>query len=382
VPIDPLQQLEKLESEAHSHTQLPRRFPPLPAAVASVLLVGSVILLFELLERLGIAVPNLSLILLFLVIYVGVSGGILAAFASMAVAIGYTSFELSSPAGWLQFTPENGARMISSIIVGIGMAALVGLLHRRAERRIDRAVAAAAIAARDDFIAIAAHDLKTPLTGLLLRAQMTNRRLTGERADLEEAVEALSEIERHGRRMNGMIDRLLDVSRIDAGGLGLEMEDVDAVTILQQALEPLLTAYPGRIQQSMPDVCPARLDPIRFGQLVSNLVENAIRYNGDGPPVEVSLQLAPDGNSFSLSVRDHGPGVPPELGQRIFERSLQGNDDRVGKLGLGLYITKHIALEQGGDIRVDRASDGGAIFTVTLPIEPASRRGRSGNIRR
>ena len=346
-----------------------RRFPRLPPALSSALLISAVLLLFELLKLIGWTVPNASLILLGLVIYAGVSSGMLAAFATVAIALGYTSFELSEPGRWLQFSEMNAGRMITSVMVGIGIAIMVGWLHQRAERRVDRAAAAAAIDARDEFIAIAAHDLKTPLTGLLLRAQMTSRRLLADRAELPEAIEALQEVERHGQRMTNMIDRLLDVSRIDTGGLDMEFEDVDVTALLQQVLESSMTTHLGRIKISAPEICPARVDPLRIGQIVSNLVENALRYNGEGDPVEVNLSLDEGGDNFVIQVRDHGPGVPRDLAAYIFDRNSQGKHGRRGKLGLGLYITRHIVLAHGGSINLQNMPDGGASFVTTLPIE-------------
>ncbi|MGC4117257.1 MAG: HAMP domain-containing sensor histidine kinase [Myxococcales bacterium] len=224
--------------------------------------------------------------------------------------------------------------------------------------------------ARDDFLSVASHELKTPLTTLQLQfhlllkdpgatAPMPLDRL---RAKLEVA-------DRQVRRLSGLVESLLDVTRIRAGRLDIQLEDgVDLGGVAGEAASRLqLQAERSRTPLDVRAAAGAtgRWDRQRLDQVVSNLVSNALKY-GAGKPVTVTV-TADDGRA-RLEVRDEGIGMSAEDQARIFERFERAVADHdYAGLGLGLWITQQIVHRLGGEISVESAPGRGAAFVVDLP---------------
>jgi signal transduction histidine kinase len=223
-----------------------------------------------------------------------------------------------------------------------------------------------AVRRRDEFLSVASHELRTPVTALQLAVQGLLD--LGSAPEPEHLELAMRSAERCSRRLGMLVHELLEVSRIDAGRLVLATSPFDLArlatdvgTSLQRELNAagcLLT-----IRASAPVV--GRWDRGRLEQVIANLLTNAARYAG-GSPVELSVRQA--GLFAQLEVSDHGIGIPLEEQQRIFERFERAAPERhYGGLGLGLYIVRRIVEAHGGTVRVKSQPGQGATFTVELP---------------
>jgi PAS domain S-box-containing protein len=227
-----------------------------------------------------------------------------------------------------------------------------------------------AVAQRDEFFTVAAHELRTPTTALKLNVQSLLRGARrGEAGALPSPfLGKLENIDRHAGRLNALVNELLDVTRIHAGRLRLDLEEVDLTALVQdvaarfelpatQARSPLLLESPGPIVGTW--------DRLRLEQVVTNLLSNALKY-GTGKPVRLRVETS--GGLARLEVRDEGIGIAPESLPRIFGRFERAVSDRhYGGLGLGLYITRQIVEALGGTVGVRSAPGAGATFTVELP---------------
>ncbi len=226
-----------------------------------------------------------------------------------------------------------------------------------------------AVALREEFLSIASHELRTPLTPLLLHFQKLlhpERRV--ESTNPDKLRETLTKCERQLQRLAKLIDSLLDVSRISAGALNLNLDQVDLSEVVREVLsrfgeEIARASCALEIQAEQPVV--GHWDRIRVEQLVTNLVANALKY-GRGKPVLVTV--GGEGDSAVLRVRDQGIGIDPDKLPHIFERFERAASPTYGGLGLGLYIARQIVAAHGGDIRAVSKPNQGAEFTVVLPV--------------
>lgn len=226
-----------------------------------------------------------------------------------------------------------------------------------------------ALAIRDQFISIASHELKTPLTSLKLQLQMMYRDLRNEeRPCCVSAAKSLELSNRQVDRMNDLIENLLNVARINSGKLDLKLEEFDLSEVLNECLEKFKALF----QESECEViCKVdtklygKWDRSRIEQVFSNLLSNAIKY---APKKPISITLAKENDVITLTVRDHGPGIPTEKQSVIFDRFVRAtNENNISGLGLGLYITKQIVEAHKGTIEVNN-EDKGASFRVKLPV--------------
>ncbi|MDI1448957.1 ATP-binding protein [Polyangium sp. 6x1] len=234
-----------------------------------------------------------------------------------------------------------------------------------------------AIRVRDEFFMIASHELRTPLTPLQLQLEALERTL--KRAGLlnEQLTGRVERCSRQIVRLTRLVESLLDVTRITAGHLAIEPETVDLCELARDVTERFTQETGEAGSEISFHACPSlvgRWDPLRLEQVLSNLLENAMKYGG-GRPVEVAI--ADDGDVVRLSVTDHGMGIEPEACARIFERFERAVSLRhYGGLGLGLFIARQIVEAHGGKIEATSRLGEGSTFTVTLPrwgiVAPAS----------
>ena len=242
-----------------------------------------------------------------------------------------------------------------------------------ASERAARQEAEAASRLRDEFLSIAAHELRTPIAGLMGRAQLLLRQLRRDgRLEPERAARGLEGIAGQADKLSRLLNHLLDVSRLDACKLTLERQPTDLAALLQQVVADARVANDlHSITLAVPGPVAAQVDPLRLEQVLANLLDNAIKFSPDGSPIEVVLSQ-PDGAAVELSVRDRGIGIPPEKRDRMFERFCQAHADgpNLG-LGLGLYISRQIVELHGGEIGAEFPPDGGTRFVVRLPVAPA-----------
>ena len=223
---------------------------------------------------------------------------------------------------------------------------------------------------KDDFISAAAHDLKTPLTTLVAQAQFLERRAQTEPsapADLA----GLRRIVREAKRLSSLVIELLDASRLEQGKLVGEREPVDLVELMRDvARRDTYQAHRISVSADAPVV--GSYDPRRIGQVLENLVENAVKYSPDKSEVRVAITQR-DGEAF-IDVTDRGIGIPASDLPRIFERFHRGSnvdDRRFAGMGLGLFICKGIVEQHGGRIWVESRVGTGSTFHVVLPLEGA-----------
>jgi PAS domain S-box-containing protein len=230
---------------------------------------------------------------------------------------------------------------------------------------------------RDDFIGIAAHELRTPLATIMATLQAFLRRQKNAHGELGIDVEKLStgleRMYRQSQRLNTLVSDLLDTTRIRTGTLDYALVPCDLAVVVREAVAGQTEANPTRkVVLSAPQhQVMVRGDAFRLSQVVDNLVANAIKYSADQMPVKVSLSA--DKSTARLRVVDKGVGIPPENIEHLFDRfyRVPGIDvqsgPRVG-LGLGLHITHTLVQRHGGHINVRSTPGSGTTFEVVLPL--------------
>ena len=228
-----------------------------------------------------------------------------------------------------------------------------------------------AVKARDEFLSIASHELRTPLTSLTLQLQGLLKSIQTEglrhmpQDRVKRRLEGASE---QVERMAILVNRLLDVSRITAGRVELDIEDVNVAGLVGEVLDRFeieLRAANVHLTFDLLDRPVVRADRFRLDQVLTNLLSNAIKY-GRGNPINVSVDCKID--KAVLVVEDQGIGISPENQQQIFERfERAATSSSVTGLGLGLYISKRLVEAMGGTISVSSQPDVGSRFTIELP---------------
>ena len=237
------------------------------------------------------------------------------------------------------------------------------------QARSDANAAELALSARDEFLGVAAHELKTPMTSAKMAAQMLARSFRS--ATLTTAQQrSIETIDRQITKLSRLAARLLDTVRTQSGPLALELAPVDLVEVVRAVVdEASALSDHHTITLDAPDALPMTADGLRLEQVVLNLLENAVKFTPDGGAIEVSL--APIGRTALLTVRDHGVGVAPAHLPRLFDRFYQAHSDRSG-MGLGLYISRQIVEQHGGTIYAECPPDGGTRFVISLPVASLS----------
>jgi signal transduction histidine kinase len=225
-----------------------------------------------------------------------------------------------------------------------------------------------AIELRDNFLSVASHELKTPLTSMNLQSQLLLKMINDpERMEMDRLNRSVSTINSQMKRLTRLIDDLLDISRITAGKLEVNKEPLD----LGELTKEIVTQFEGVSKKSQihfeDNTVKGNFDRNRMEQVITNLISNAIKY-GDDKPIHVTV--SEDNGRASLKVKDQGIGIEKKDQGRIFERfeRLVDNND-VSGLGLGLWIVHRIVTQLEGDISV--ASEGagkGSQFTVSIPL--------------
>ncbi len=267
------------------------------------------------------------------------------------------------------------------------IAAVRDITERRKIEDRERHVKAAEkeIRHRDEVLAIASHELRTPMGSLQLQARLLGRvareaakelseihERTGVAArELESIQGRVGKLESYSQRLMRLVDQLLDSAHARYGTVPLKLEESDLTALTREAVASLRdeverSGSSVTVQAEAP--VPGRWDPIRIEQVIANLLLNAAKF-GQGRPIEVSVEA--DAVHARISVEDHGTGIAPEDQERIFERFQRAvaAGTALG-LGLGLYVTRQIVRAHGGAISVRSAVGAGSTFTVELPRIP------------
>ncbi len=234
--------------------------------------------------------------------------------------------------------------------------------HQARESNLEEAVQA-----RDDFLSVASHELKTPLTVLRLQLETHTRALPAEVRT--NSAERLLAMQRQTQRLAALVEEMLDVSQLATGQLQPQRVRVELAALVAdeagRSREELTRRDCALVLALAPGLV-GDFDAPRLGQLVRHLLSNAVRY-GPGRPVAVRLRR--EGAWAVLEVVDHGIGVKPEQRERIFQRFARAESARrYGGLGLGLWVSRRVAEANGGTLEVGDTPGGGATFTVKLPL--------------
>jgi signal transduction histidine kinase len=251
------------------------------------------------------------------------------------------------------------------VVDGQPIAAIMTMDDLTLERQTQEALARA-VAGRDELVAVVSHDLRNPLSAVALAMEELGTH------DLEPAARDryAAAVRRALDRANRLISDLLEVSRIDAGKLTLEPTLLDVGAVIAQAArdhEILAQGAQVRIQVDLPpSQLWVRADRHRLLQALANLIGNALHHGRQGKLVELSL--VQEAGGVVLSVADRGPGIPADALPHVFDRYWQGRRTRRGGAGLGLAIVKGIIDAHGGQLAVDNRPEGGARFTIRLPL--------------
>ncbi len=274
---------------------------------------------------------------------------------------------------------SDGARLMFvqlylGVFYGHGLLLAVGHSERArvlAQEAQSKREAESALQLRNDFISIAAHELKTPLTPFKLQVQVLKRALErqgGALPDGSRLLQALAVSEAQVNRLARLVDEMLDVSRITEGKLRLNPEPMDLSLLVREVRERFqqdITQAGSSVHLDLDLECPGVWDRLRLEQVVVNLLSNAIKY-GRGHPILVTLN-ARNGKAV-LVVKDQGIGIKPLDQDRLFQRFERASPSaKFGGLGLGLYITRQIVEAHGGTICVDSQEGVGSTFAVELP---------------
>ena len=232
-------------------------------------------------------------------------------------------------------------------------------------RRVDRV--------RRDFVANVSHELRTPLTAVRGYVEA----LMEEPLEPQQRKQFLEVIDRHTGRMERLVRDLLRLARLDAHQEIAEPHPVDVEALFRSASADLSERIEKQKVRVDVNVDPAaaviEADPTKMHDALRNLIENAVNYSGEGGLVELGARV--ENGRVLLTVADHGPGVPDADLGRVFERFYRVDKSRArdpGGTGLGLSIVRHLIDLHGGRVHAENRKDGGAIFTISLPLRPSS----------
>jgi PAS domain S-box-containing protein len=250
-----------------------------------------------------------------------------------------------------------------------------GELAHRAAYAVENAglylAAQEAIQAREDFLSVAAHELKTPLTGLMGYTQLLWQRAQHELVLSDRDRFALNVIYDQAERLHQRIESLLDLSRLQAGQFVIEPAPMDLGQLLIRVVEQV---QPTLERHSLILDCPDGPLPMlgdegRLDEALVNLLQNAVKYSPQGGPISVNV-LA-DVDTVRVAITDHGIGIPLSQQPLIFDRFYRGRNVRrvqSGGMGIGLYVVKEIVERHAGTVEVQSNEGSGSTFTIVLPL--------------
>jgi two-component system OmpR family sensor kinase len=351
--------------------------PPIGPAAGSVLAVTSVTMALLLELLLQPIVHDGPFAMFFLAVFAaawlgGFPGGLLAtAFAALLQNVFFLE-----PRGALSL--DRPGLLATGIFAAISMlVAFVSAALQAGYRERER-LQGEALRARDEFLSVASHELRTPITVAQLQIQRLRRRLHRGQLEAGRLAAQIESTAASVERLGELVDALLDVSRVATGKVLAERVPLDlsaAVAGAASQLEQAARLNGSELRLEIEPGVRGVGDPLRIEQVVTNLVSNAIKY-GRGAPIVV--RLARGGGRATLTVSDHGVGIAPGDVARIFDRFERASNARhYGGLGLGLWISREIVRASGGSIAVESEPGDGATFRVELPVPAPAERSAS-----
>jgi len=226
--------------------------------------------------------------------------------------------------------------------------------------------------AKDELVSVVSHELRTPLTAIRGAIGLVVGGVAATETELR--AELLQMASENVQRLGRLVDDLLDVRKLAAGGISIALANADLADVVRGAAlahAPAARAKEVTVEIAADGPMPAFLDPQRIQQVVLNFLSNAVKHSPVGEVVEVRARPIPEG--FRVEVADRGPGVPEAFRDKIFGRFSQADASStrsVGGTGLGLYIAKTIVLMHGGRLGYENGKAGGAVFFFELPAKP------------
>jgi PAS domain S-box-containing protein len=268
---------------------------------------------------------------------------------------------------------EDGA-IIGTVLVFRDMTerarAQAELAELLAREQAARDAAEAAVLLRDQFLSIAAHELKTPLTSLMGYAQLFLRRVTRDGHLSDRDQRALQQINEQIGRLNRMVLAMLDVSRLETGQLSIERAPLNLATLVGQVVEDARATLDGRTIDVRVADEPLTVngDELRIEQALQNLIQNALKYSG--PSEAVTVELGHRDGVIEVAVRDRGIGIPKDELAKLFSRFYRASnatEQNISGMGIGLYVVREIVHLHGGEVLVESEEGAGSTFTIRLP---------------
>ncbi|HYY03772.1 MAG TPA: PAS domain-containing sensor histidine kinase [Gaiellaceae bacterium] len=233
--------------------------------------------------------------------------------------------------------------------------------------RSEADAASALLRARDEFLSIAAHELKTPMTSAKTAAQLLARSFARSDANKTQQSRAIALIVQQIDKLSRLVTLLLETVRAQGGQLAPQRQRTNVVALIRGSVAEAQSATTAHeLVLSAPESLWMSVDPFRLEQVMTNLLSNAIKFSPDGGRIDVDVKR-PTPTHVWISVRDRGLGVAPEHREHLFERFFQAHRDRSG-MGLGLYISRQIVEAHGGTIYAEFPPDVGARFVMSLPV--------------
>lgn len=225
---------------------------------------------------------------------------------------------------------------------------------------------------RRKFVSDASHELKTPMAGIKL---ICDSLVAAENPDPAMVKEFLGDMSDEVDRLTRIVERLLVLTKLDAGGNSLKLEEVDIKMLISQVVKKLTPIANAKdiviyVDNHQAEFSPILLDYDKMYEAIYNIADNAIKYSPEGGFVHIDLTA--DNDYLTIKIEDNGPGIPEDERDRIFERFYRLDDSRArdtGGTGLGLAITKEAVLMHNGTIDVANVSDIGSVFTIRLPYK-------------
>ncbi len=254
------------------------------------------------------------------------------------------------------------------VFIVVGVLTFIALARRLQAAREEQERLRQLSESQEEFISIVSHELRTPVAGVLGFLQTTMDHW--DTMTDTERFNALRRSASNARRLQGLTRDVLDSQSVESGRMSYAMGDADLREEVAVAVEAASALYPRLdIETSYEaDSVPVVVDVDRLQQVLTNLIDNAAKVSP--PNGTIAVRLWREGERALVSVTDQGPGLSPELRDRVFDKFVRGRDTAVSGTGLGLYISRQILLAHDGSIDVDSGPEGGATFTFDLPTAP------------
>ncbi len=269
---------------------------------------------------------------------------------------------------------EDALTFATYFIVAITIGSLTAQLKAREHLAAQVEVAQESERLRKTLLDCVSHELKTPLAAIAAASQELSR-LTANSQDSQLLKELAGEIRDGSRRLNRVVNNLLDMNRLESGVIRPKREWCDVRELLQSAVDIEHESINGRdIRLDVPEEVPlALVDHTLIEQAVAKLLANAGSHTAPNLPIEIDAEYTNE--NLLISVSDRGPGIPPEATERLFEKFYRGDNRKTGGLGLGLSIARGLIEAHGGRLTAENRDGGGARFVIRLPVRVTNMNG-------